>query len=45
MFMFKGELVRPGDVLMRQRGTPFCPGSNVSLLVKSTCNRIVLDTP
>jgi large subunit ribosomal protein L27 len=28
---FGGELVRPGNILVRQRGTKFHPGSNVGI--------------
>lgn len=28
---FGGELVKPGTIIVRQRGTKFMPGTNVSL--------------
>ena len=29
--LFAGELAKPGDVIIRQRGTQFLPGKNVGL--------------
>lgn len=28
-----GQEVIPGNILVRQRGTPFCPGGNVSRVI------------
>jgi large subunit ribosomal protein L27 len=29
--VFDGEIVKPGDVIVRQRGTKFLPGKNVAI--------------
>jgi len=29
--VFDGEIVKPGDIIVRQRGTKFLPGKNVGV--------------
>ena len=31
MKVFDGEIVKPGDIIVRQRGTKFLPGKNVGV--------------
>ena len=35
-FCYIGELVQPGYIIVKQRGTAFCPGSNVG-----SCDQLI----